>query len=593
MNDPARQNDRELFEAVSRGNAPALAELAGRHARGLYDFALRGTLDEEQAASVLETAFRRVREPGADVPSQIDFRTWLYSLCLVEIIQLSNEVRTARISTDDERFYRVGPNVDAEIAHWAWQAARGLRTRDYCVLDLTLRRGLTPEEVAEAASLTRSNLYASIGRARGAFEETFAAMLLFEHGRNNCRELEEMLDSAPGDSLRPALRHQIIEHSDDCDACRQTLDGLPPAAEVYIALGDVDLPDTVMRRILADASEAQPQVPQQDVAPIFGTAASAAFAAGAAELDPMPPSPSADLWGNPASREPEVEPVTTGDIFEDESNDEADDTVPALVGGAAIFDEPAPEAGSTAPDEVDEPAPAVESTAPEADDVGAAGVEAEAEITEEEAEEEGELLEPEPVPVPSLLASRQLPSAAAIEDEELEDEEAQPAVRGRSGGIGGFLAGQPLMWTYALLGVFAVMAIFLGVAVANSLETGGGDAGSLPLDAQNGAAGNRQIDCGDSPIEMDAGTSTLISFDQSALDGYEIKTLSFAPDSEAAKFENLEATLENPYSIRFAAKQQTSAVERTEQYQLKIQWTRGEETASSTCELLVHVKPQP
>jgi hypothetical protein len=92
---------------------------------------------------------------------------------------------------------------------------------------------------------------------------------------------------------------------------------------------------------------------------------------------------------------------------------------------------------------------------------------------------------------------------------------------------------------------------------------------------------------------MDAGTSTLISFDQSALDGYQIKTLSFQPASDNAKFEDLEATLEDPYSIRFAAKQQETAEERTEQFQLRIQWERGQESANSDCELVVHVKPQP
>ncbi len=286
MNDPARQTDRELFEAVSRGNTQALVELAGRHARGLYDFALRGTLDEHQAASVLDAVFQRMRSPGAEVPSQIDFRTWLYSLCLVEVLVVSNEARTARISTDDERFFQRTTGVDLEIAHWAWQAARGLPTRDYCVLDLTLRRGLTPEEVAEAASLTRSNLYASIGRARGAFEETFAAMLLFEHGRDACPELDEMVESAPGTSLRPALRHQIIEHSDDCEACRRTLGSMPPAADVYISLADIDLPQAVLHQLTVGVAEvAAEPAPEAEASPSGGSATAAAFAAGAAALE--------------------------------------------------------------------------------------------------------------------------------------------------------------------------------------------------------------------------------------------------------------------------------------------------------------------
>jgi DNA-directed RNA polymerase specialized sigma24 family protein len=596
MNDPAHQTDRELFGAVSGGDSAALAELARRHARGLYDFALRGTLDEEQAASVVDSAFRRIREPAADVPSQIDFRTWLYSLCLVEIIELANEVRTARISTDDERFYQVDSSVDREIAHWAWQAARGLRTRDYCVLDLTLRRGLTPEEVAEAASLTRSNLYASIGRARGAFEETYAAMLLFEHGRNACPELDEMVENAPGNSLRPALRHQIIEHSDDCEACRRTLDGMPPAAEVYISLTDVELPEAVRNRSLADATVTTPPTPEDDaVKPIVGSATSVAFATGSAELEARTQAPAADFWGEPVAPEPELIPATQEDIFGTESEEANGDGPPPPVAEPPVFEDPLQDE-AVAEEESVEGVPEVVAVAEEPETAADAEEDA---VTAEEApeaaidvEEEPEAVEEAVVsPVPSLLVTRNgRPAAAATPVEEAPAEEEHASVGER---IGGLTGKQPLMWTYALLGVLAVVAIFLGVAVANSLQTGGGDSGALPLDAQSGVAGARQIDCGDSPIEMDAGTSTLISFDQSALDGYQIKTLSFQPASDNAKFEDLEATLEDPYSIRFAAKQQETAEERTEQFQLRIQWERGQESANSDCELVVHVKPQP
>ena len=118
MNDPASRADRDLDLATAAGDAQAYAALASRHARGLYDFALRGTLDEQQAGDVLETVFNRIREPGEPAPSQIDFRTWLYSLCLVEVLAVSNETRTARISTDDERFFQRTNDVDLEIAHW-------------------------------------------------------------------------------------------------------------------------------------------------------------------------------------------------------------------------------------------------------------------------------------------------------------------------------------------------------------------------------------------------------------------------------------------------------------------------------------------
>lgn len=540
MNDPAIRTDRDLFEAASAGDAQAFAELTGRHARGLYDFALRGTLDQQQAEAVILAAFRRIREPVTDVPAQIDVRTWLYSLGLVEVLAVANETRTARISTDDERFFRPTSDVDSEIAHWAWQAARGLRTRDYCVLDLTLRRGLTPEEVAEAASLTRSNLYASIGRARGAFEETFAAMLLFEHGRDGCAELDEMVEMAPGTSLRPALRHQIIEHADTCDACRRTLDALPPAAAVYVSLADIEVPNGLTRRAGTGMSglSISGSLAQESPPELGSPATAGAFATGAASLDsPLPAEPDDD------------------DAWDDEAADEDDDA---------------------ARDEAGEPS--------EEDDL-------EGEIDEqEEAASLGFPQRPrvEPVAVAPVLARG--PDArpvSPIRREEPGDE--------YDAAIGDVVTtwldrarGQPMMWTYALLGILAVIAIYLGVAVADSLESGGRDSGAVPLDAPPGTTSGRVIDCG-VPIELEAGTPHLVTFDETALEGFRIGDVSVFPLSADTSEDDLTVTPEGAFAIRFDAAEQEPTRAHTDEFEMRIQWQRNDETARSSCEVRVQV----
>ena len=518
MNDSARRSDRELFDAVASGEAGGLAELAGRHARGVFDFALRGTLDEQQAAAVVEAAIRRVRAPGAQIPSQIDFRTWLYSIGLIDVLAVSNEARTARISTEDDRFVERTTDIDADLARWAWQAARGLRTRDYCVLDLTLRRGLTPEEVAEAASLTRSNLYGSIGRARGAFEETFAAMVLFERGRGACAALEEMVDSAPGNSLRPALRHQIIEHSEDCDACRRTLDSLPPAASVFVSLADVPIPDAVMRRILEGAGvpPTEATAPRNETPRPPGLTGAAAVAAGAA-LHREHETPS-DAGTDDVSEDTPAE----SDIFEEDEEDEEP------VGQALRPGDGRPAA-----------------------EIGAAA---------------------------GATSTR---NRAALESRRETTGDRLTSV---------FAPGHPIILTYVLLGVLAVLAIYLGVAVADSLQSGGGDSGPVSLDSAAGSADGRSIGCGET-LEINHGGGNVVSFNEAALDGYQMRTISYVPVSETAAFEDLEGTLENPFLISLSAPEQDPSPPRTEEFELHIEWERGDERATSICQLLVHVGP--
>ncbi len=251
MNGPAQRSDEDLVTALAAGDDLALAMLAGRYARGVYDFALRATLDPTVSANVTQATFKRASDGASDKPSQISFRTWLYSLALVEVLAVANERSTSRLSLGDPRFTNTDPPQEHEVALWAWQAARSLRTRDYCVLDLTLRRELAPEELADAAALTRNNLYASIGRARGAFEDSFAATALYLRGRESCPDLARLTGSAGGGGVRPALRHQIAEHAETCDACRATLAALPAASDVFAALVDVEMPDDLPSRVLA------------------------------------------------------------------------------------------------------------------------------------------------------------------------------------------------------------------------------------------------------------------------------------------------------------------------------------------------------
>jgi hypothetical protein len=509
MNDSARRTDRELFDAVASGEAGALAELAARHARGLFDFALRSTLDEAQSAAVVEAAIRRVRQPGAQAPNQIDFRTWLYSTGLMDVLAVSNEQGTARISMEDERFFQRTANIDPDLARWTWQAARVLRTRDYCVLDLTLRRGLTPEELADAASLTRSNLYGSIGRARGAFEETFAAMVLFDRGRGACGILYEIVDSSPGTTLRPALLQQIIEHAEDCQICRQTLDSVPPAANIFVSLADISIPDTLVQRLLQGAGE--PRSPGY-----------------------LPPRQTALFTGAAG---------------------------PALTENRASGSSRAVESESWGDDSFDQRAQREErSISPAA-----------AVPTASEAAAMPRTAQPQPP------AGRPRPAPRTHQDTPDTGFAAAPSLR------------PPVMWTYVLLGVVAVLAIYLGVAVADSLQGGGGDSGAVPLDAASEGVSGRVIACGDPPLEMQHAASTVVSFDEAALDGFQISAISYVPVSETAAPEDLEGTLENPFLIRLTAAQQDATPPRTEEFVLHIEWQRGEEVATSDCPLFVRV----
>jgi DNA-directed RNA polymerase specialized sigma24 family protein len=506
MIDPLQRADEELFRAFVSGDAQAMAGLIDRHAQGIYDFALRSTMDESQALDVTENAFQRLRS-AREIPSQIEFRTWLYSLALVEVLAIANERRPARVSVEDRRFLRGEDEYDAELVLWSWQAARGLRTRDFCVLDLTLRRKMTPEDLADSASLTRSNLYASIGRARGAFEETFGATVLYMRGRQSCPDLEAMVTAMAGGSVRPALRHQIADHADSCDICRRTMSALPLASEVYVSLMDVDLPADLRARLLGTSAEAQAPSTVVDATALgVGTME----AEGASNLPPAAP----------------TEPVAPVEP----------DSLPAFA-----------------------PAPRIR--------------------------------------VPSRARARdEAPEETFFRPYQEEDETGyipdytdEPTLTDRGMEWVDSVRRAPV---WALGGIMTVLAIYLALAIGDSIKGGGGDAGAVPLQSTASAGAGQQgeiIECGSAPIALEHGTESVVSFDPKALDGYTIGGVAVVPNSQAASANGLVATPDGTQGIKFQAAKAQSTTNRTDQYLLRVSWRKGNDVATSECPVTVRV----
>jgi hypothetical protein len=162
---------------------------------------------------------------------------------------------------------------------------------------------------------------------------------------------------------------------------------------------------------------------------------------------------------------------------------------------------------------------------------------------------------------------------------------------GRSGGNGGrrlFAAGSGFFWSYVLLGVSTAIAIYLGLAVAESLRGGGGDAGDLPL----GSSALRAIPCASGPFPLANGASQVIEFDPAALKGFEMKSVSVKAESGQAQ-NALIASVQGKSTLHLQAARISSATARTDQFLVQIGWQREGEDALSDCTVLVAITPSP
>src|SRR5688572_20603965 len=115
MDEPELATDEDLADAIGRGDDEAAAVLVRRHAAGLFDFAIRTTLDAGLAATAVDAAFRRVYE-RADARPSLPVRTWLLSLVAEEALEglrqrgrsgSNGDDSPSPLSPIDERFVQV------------------------------------------------------------------------------------------------------------------------------------------------------------------------------------------------------------------------------------------------------------------------------------------------------------------------------------------------------------------------------------------------------------------------------------------------------------------------------------------------------
>ncbi|HWC29634.1 MAG TPA: hypothetical protein VG845_06080 [Dehalococcoidia bacterium] len=502
MNDPSRSSDEELANSLSASDDHAIAALAGRYTQSLYDFALRATLDPAVAAAITRSSIEYLRLHAHERPETTNVRAWLFAFAQEQVLAVATDRARGpevRISAGDRRFTQTDSGTDREVALWAWQAARSLRPRDYCLLDLTLRRGIAPEDVAGTAAQGRGGVYGALGRARGGFDEAYIATALYFRGREACAGLTELVGGSSV-SMRVGIRRQIASHVESCDICQATLDALPSAAQVFAELSNVDLP---------------PELPDQVLAGLAAAAAASQMTLADAALASEPVVEEYEVEIEPEVSETEAAPVVTEEQMWAPDEDEAPP--------------------------VEEPEPAVAF-----------------------AETRAPAFEPPRRAAPIIFGG-------PYEDE-------------RRGPLGFLRSG--LLWSYVWLGVSTAVAIYIGIAAADSLRGGGGNGGDRAL----GTGNVRNIPCASGPLTLNHGTTQAFQFDPGALDGFEIDSVAVSPQTNANR-NGLSASAQDGSTVEVRAAQVQATTARVDQFVLQIEWARGDEGGRSNCTVAVNVTP--
>ncbi|MBO8189550.1 hypothetical protein [Streptomyces spirodelae] len=160
----------------------------------------------------------------------------------------------------------LGPGARAqrrrELAALAWPEAAGISPEQREALELSVRHGLSPEQIAAVLSLTTAAAEDLLLNASCEVERTRAALRVVESG--GCAAVARLA----GDErllLGTALRRELVRHVDECAQCRRAAEhamaevSWPGTAPASAALAVLSAPRSAVEAAVALARRARAQ----------------------------------------------------------------------------------------------------------------------------------------------------------------------------------------------------------------------------------------------------------------------------------------------------------------------------------------------
>ena len=242
------RSDTELAARAAAGEEPAFAALYERHFEDIFDFALRTVKDPELAAEVIRGAFIKAWDRSHKRKFRHHVPAWLFATAREQATRVPahrrgtgtgdppppepGDARTFGQPASLEGTGEPDPH-DQQAAGVVWASAAALSPKQYSLLDLHLRRGLTVDELAETLGFTKAQTYVMLFRLREALTDSVFSALLAQPGRSECRELDALLSEFPHSETSLDYRRSVQEHVKTCPRCQATKRTYPSALELF------------------------------------------------------------------------------------------------------------------------------------------------------------------------------------------------------------------------------------------------------------------------------------------------------------------------------------------------------------------------
>jgi RNA polymerase sigma factor (sigma-70 family) len=215
--------DSEVVASVVAGGPEGLAEAYDRYADPLYRYCRSMLSDPADAADAVQDTFVIAASRLAGLREPERLRAWLYAVARNECLRIlrvkkpTSALDEAPDVTDDAA--GVGEDTErAELRALLEDATGGLNPAEREVIELQLRQGLEPAEVAAVLGVSRNHAHSLLSRARDQLEICLGVLLVGRAGREDCSELDSMLSGWDG-RLTALLRKRVHRHIKQCATC--------------------------------------------------------------------------------------------------------------------------------------------------------------------------------------------------------------------------------------------------------------------------------------------------------------------------------------------------------------------------------------
>ncbi|HEX6873859.1 MAG TPA: sigma-70 family RNA polymerase sigma factor [Micromonosporaceae bacterium] len=247
-------DDQTLAAALAGGDPAGLDGVYRRYADRLFTFARAIVGDADTAADVVHDTFLLASERVGQLRDPNRLGPWLYAIARNECLaRLRSRRRTVQLADDAVPVVDTDPGraVQAEqVRALVHGAAAALNDGDREVIELAVRHGLSPADIAEVLGVSTNHAHARLSRARTQFESALGALIVARAGGDQCAGLAELLRGWDG-QLTILLRKRINRHLRDCGTCDASRrERMSPAAllAAYAGLPFLAVADQLARR---------------------------------------------------------------------------------------------------------------------------------------------------------------------------------------------------------------------------------------------------------------------------------------------------------------------------------------------------------